>query len=157
MRFRDDFPRGWWHSPRWWFVSTTEALDKAILIIAPALLVHRAMFAVRHRRDPAKLARLDGEGFSFGLLAGVGMVAMLLMTTAGQPVVVWFLVGMGAFLILNVLVAGTVCAVLVVSRIRERPDWAAIDFVAKHGAPQRPPETPKEYAAEEMKVFLAGR
>lgn len=154
---RNEFPRGWWRSPRWWFAGALEAASKAVVTMAPMLLIHKTAYAVRHRRSPIELARIDGEGFVYGFVSHLALISLLVLVTFAQPGMLPMLLGLGAYLLVNAAVAGTVVVVLAISRWHERADWSAIDFIDKHGAVGRPPETPAEYEADRLKCFLAGK
>jgi hypothetical protein len=117
---RADFPTGWWRSWRWWGSAIKRDATEALLVIAPALLPHRAVFAVRNRRDPEQLSRLDGEGFVYGFGGALALIAMLVWTTTGSNGPLPFRLGLGGFLVLNAAVSGTVVAVLIAARLRHR-------------------------------------
>lgn len=136
-QMRTDLPKGWWRSARWWGSTAVNGVASGLMIVAPVLLLHQAVHAVRHRRDPAKLARLNGEGFSYGLVASGVLVVALVWTTAGIPEFLPLLLGMGAFLVLNVAVAGTVVCVLAASGIgRRRADRGRGEAARSVGAQQ---------------------
>lgn len=153
--FRDDFPRGWWRNPRWWSADLKKFAGMAITTVAPVLLAHKALYAVRHCQDPVKLSRINGEAWTYGFLAGVWGLLMAIVTTVGQAGMLPFLLGMGSFLLLNVAVAGAVVSVLAASRIRSRVEWKGLDYVKAHSAPDdRPPYTVEEYEAARLKSLL---
>lgn len=127
-QMRTDLPKGWWRSARWWGSTAVNGVVSGLMIVAPVLLLHQAVYAVRYRRDGEKLARLNGEGFSYGLVASVVLVAALVWTTAGIPEFLPLLLGIGAFLVLNAAVAGTVVGVLAASGIgRRRADGERVE------------------------------
>lgn len=155
-RLRQDFPQGWWHSPRWWGGAVKQDAGMLLTTFAPGLLLHKAVFAVKHRASPVKLARINIEAFVYGLVASIAVLGVLVWSLAGQPDSLPVLTGLGGFQLLNILVAGTVVAVVTVSRIRERAAWSAIGFVERNQAgDQQPPQTPREYEAERMKALIA--
>lgn len=119
---RADFPTGWWRSWRWWGSAIKKDATAALLVIAPALLPHRAVFAVHNRRDPEQLSRLDGEGLVYGFVGALALIAMLVWTTAGSNELLPFRLGLGGFLVLNAAVSGTVVVVLVATRLRRRKE-----------------------------------
>lgn len=136
-QMKTDLPKGWWRSARWWGSTAVNGVVSGLMIVAPALLLNQAVYAVRHRRDRAKLARLNGEGFSYGLVASVVLVAALVWSTAGIPEFLPILLGMGAFLALNAAVAGTVVGVLAASGIgRRRADDVRGEAAEAIGAQQ---------------------
>ncbi|GAB3245285.1 hypothetical protein [Arthrobacter pigmenti] len=155
-QLHNDFPRYWWRSAGWWRAAAKQDATAVLTLIAPVLLTHKAVFAVRHRRNPVQLSRINGESFAYGVAGSIALLVMLAWTSAGRAGMFPLVLGMGSVLTLNVLVSGTVVAVLAGSRARERPDWSAIDFVERNGAHGRPPETPDEDEAERMKVLLTG-
>ena len=117
---RADFPTGWWRSCRWWGSAIKKDATAALLLVASALLPHRAVFAVRNRRDPEQLSRLDGEGFVYGFVGALALIAILVWTTSGSNELLPFRLGLGGFLVLNAAVSGTVVAVLIAARLRRR-------------------------------------
>lgn len=119
---RADFPTGWWRSWRWWGSAIKKDATAALLVVAPALLPHCAVFAVRNRRDPKQLSRLDGEGFVYGFVGALALIAMLVWTTTGSNELLPLQLGMGGFLALNAAASGTVVAVLIAARLRRRKE-----------------------------------
>ena len=155
-RLRQDFPQGWWHSPRWWGGAVKQDVGMVLTTFAPVLLLHKAVFAVRHRASPVKLARINIEAFTYGLVACMVVLGVTVWALAGQSSSLPVLLGLGGFQLLNVLVAGTVVTVVAISRIRERAAWSAIDFVERnHAGSEQAPQTPRKYAAEPMKALIA--
>lgn len=143
-QLRNDFPKHWWRSARWWGGVIKEDATALIVVVAPVLLPHKAVQAVRYRRDPAHLARFNGEGFTYGLVGSVGVIAMLTWVTAGRAEMLPLLVGLGSFLALNALVSGTVVGVLATSLIRERCV----------NVPDRPSEAPDEHESDRTEALL---
>ncbi len=117
---RTDFPTGWWRSWRWWGSAIRKEATAALTVIAPALLPHRAVFAMRHRRDGEQLGRLDGEGFAYGFAGGLALIALLVWTTAGSTELIPLQLGVGCFLVLNTVVSGIVVGVLITARLHLR-------------------------------------
>jgi len=121
-QLRNDFPKHWWRSARWWSAGIKEDATALIVVVAPVLLLHKAVQAMRYRGDPARLACLNGEAFAFGFFASVGVIAMLAWIAAGRAEMfpLQVMLGLYCFLTLNALVSGTVVGVLADWLIRER-------------------------------------
>lgn len=119
---RADFPTGWWRSWRWWGSAIKKDATAALLVVAPALLPHRVVFALRHRRCPGQLARVEGEGFVYGFVGALVLIVMLMWTTVGSTELLPLRLGLGGFLALNAAASGTVVAVLVAARLRRRKE-----------------------------------
>lgn len=137
--------------------SCKQGLMSAVVLVAPVVLAGKAVYAVRHRDDPASLSRLDGEGFAYGLAANAGLIAMmttLLWAGTGQAAGVMPVLAMVVLCALNAVVAGTAVTVLAVSRVRERFHWSMIDYVDRSSARNRPPDTVEEHEAERLKPLV---
>lgn len=119
---RTDFPTGWWRSGRWWGSAIRKDAAALLTVVAPAFLPHRAFFAMRHKRDAAQLAHLDGEAYAYGFAGGLALIALLAWTTAGSTELLPLQLGMGCFLVLNAVVSGIVVGVLVAARLRLRKE-----------------------------------
>lgn len=117
---RAEFPKGWWRSAHWWGAAIKRDFAALVVIAAPALLPNKAVQAVRHRRDPKRLAQINGEGFAYGFFGAVWVIVMLIWVTAGRAEMLPLMLGLGCFSILNAVVAGTVVGVLIASWIRRR-------------------------------------
>ncbi|MEU7317893.1 hypothetical protein [Streptomyces sp. NPDC007083] len=158
---RDEFPHGWWRSPRWWFEGARQTALGCLTAAAPVLFAREAHRAVRYRDDPPALSSLKGsaEGYAGGLLlgcAGLGAAVALEIATPGWCLdwAVFSRLGlMSLWCLANVTVASTMLTILVRSRIRHRPYWEEVDFIDAH-APKhgRPPETSEEYRALRLKA-----
>ncbi|MFC7848201.1 hypothetical protein ACFUTU_06945 [Arthrobacter sp. NPDC057388] len=69
---RDEFPRGWWHSRRWWLEGARELAVNCVVALAAVFFVGEVLRLVRDRDSPADLARrrIPTEGWVAGLLLG---------------------------------------------------------------------------------------
>ncbi|MFF1880057.1 hypothetical protein ACFVVC_01140 [Pseudarthrobacter sp. NPDC058196] len=161
---RDEFPRGWWRSGRWWLEGARELGVNCLAALASVLFVREVLRLVRDRDSPDDLARrrVPTEGWVAGLLLGcmalgsfTALASLAAQTGSSSPdrglVQVAVLVSM-LWWLANVVVSVTALAVLSRSRIRHMDAWAEIDFVETH-APKygRPPETVEEYRALRLK------
>lgn len=156
---RRDFPRGWWRSGSWWSMGLRGVLASCMVAMFTALFVRRVRRMIAHRDQPRRLAGLLGraEGWAMAVLLGLVYFSLLVVLVVDGGGLPGPLVPLGVVALLwstsNVVVGGTALGVLVRSRIRDRQEWADIDFVEEH-APRhgRPPETVEEYRALRMKV-----
>lgn len=119
-QIRTELPEGWWRSARWWGSTYARGIVSVLVVVAPALLLHQTVHAVLHRNDPAALSRHDPDGHAYGLAMSSGLAATLVWSTAGIPTLHPVLFGMGAFIALDVAVAGTALGVLAASAFSRR-------------------------------------
>lgn len=159
---RDDFPRGWWRSWRWWLDGLTEIRVFVLLALTTALRVRRLRAARRHQDDPVFLAREDAhlDAYVAGVLLGVsGLCLVGWAVVDGQ--LTWSLVtgvvlsASMCWCMGNVVVGSLMIKTIVESRRRQPQTWCDLDFIESH-APRngRPPGTVEEYAALRMKSEL---
>lgn len=154
-RIRDEFPRGWFKSGRWWLEGIREIGLSCAAAVATALFARQALRLVKDRDDPVALsrARIAGEAWCAGLLVaavvlGAGVALALESSAADAPGAALTAAAMIAWSLADIATAATALAVLMRSRIGERSSWEEIDFVDLHASRQgRPPETVEEYRA----------
>ncbi|MDO4254298.1 MAG: hypothetical protein Q4C81_04010 [Kocuria sp.] len=159
---RNEFPRGWWRSRRWWLESLRELVLNCLTAIAAVIFAREAGRLVRDRDSPQALSirRISTEGWTAGFLVGctvfVSMAALAALaaqdSASDQGVVLAIAIVGALWSLAGVATSATALAVLVRSRIRHRADWEEIDFIEanapKHG---QPPETVEEYRALRLK------
>ncbi|WP_026820193.1 hypothetical protein [Arthrobacter castelli] len=162
-RLRDDFPAGWWHCRRWWTDGGRELGLWLVAITVTVMLLARVVTALRCRRRPVVLARINGEAFVAAGLANSIMVIFAVIALTTGPAArdrswLFALVAFLALCVLNLLVASVMVAVLAVSRLTNKFEWSVIDYIDRHGVRgSAPPQTCAEYEAERMRDFLGGR
>lgn len=161
QKLRDEFPRGWWRSPRWWWAGLKDLVAKALASITPVLLAGQVARAVKHRDRPEKLAKLDGEAYVVGLVLNVIVIVVLIQQSIGigeSPATVDEMLVLLTFSLtatgLNAITGLVAVLVLWRSRRRDRVWWSMRDYVFYHGVESRPPETIAEYRAERMRHSL---
>lgn len=157
-RVRNEFPRRWWRSARWWWSGLRELGVNCLAAIATVIFVREATRLVNLRDQPREIARgrVSVEGWTAGLIVGIaGVVTMGSVTgyafDEGQSAL-GAACGISAmWSLLNAAVAAIAVGVLVRSRLRQRADWKDLDFIEAH-APRngRPPETVEEYRVLRM-------
>ncbi len=160
-RIRDDFPAGWWHCRQWWAISSRELGLWLAAMVVTVILLPRVVIALRCRRRPAALAKINGEAFVAAGVANSILVVFTVIALAAAPPArdrSW-LFGLAALMmlcVLNLLVASVMVAVLVASRLTNKFEWSVIDYIDRYGARgSKPPQTCREYEAERMRGFLA--
>lgn len=114
------FPKGWWRSRRWWAQAISEQVLFAVTLFATVLRLGTAVRAVRDRRRPERLARIDGEAFTYALLGNGGSLALLIWVASNISLPVLPALSLGGFFGLNTIVAALVVTVLVVSKLWRR-------------------------------------
>lgn len=157
-KLRDEFPRGWLFSGRWWLEGLRDIGVRCVAAVATVLFFREAMNVVRWRDEPRRLSRLRGtdEGYVAGLLVNfVGLVGAGLLFLRGSTdlsiVALGVSVALTAWCLLNVVTSAVVVWTLVSSRIRHRQEWVELDFVDQHRPRYgRPPETIEEYRAQRL-------
>lgn len=152
-RLRDEFPRGWCRSARWWITGIRDLALSTAAAVATAVFVGEVKRAVRHREEPWTLARLSGtfEGYVAGLLVNsAGLVVLVTMAIEdGLPVVLTAL--LAGWCLLNIAISAMVFVMVARSRIRQSAAWAELDFVEQHAPGYgQPPETIEEYRAQQF-------
>lgn len=160
-KMRDEFPRGWWRSVRWWFTGTKELVLATLASVATVLFWGEVRRAIRSRNDPQVLMHLRAttEGYVAGFVVGCGffviMPQMLLAITASAPQLTpptVLVVILAAWFATNAVLCAIVLSLVLRSRFRHKPAWEQHEFIEQH-APKfgRPPETIDEYRAAAMR------
>lgn len=159
-RVREEFPRGWWHSGRWWLAGLREIGTHLLATFAPLLLISGVLCAWRHREDPSQLRALDRtlEGYvGGGLLYGVGLVGLALPgvheSLGFLPVaaVITMIIWCAASSALSVWAV----TIIVRSRWMHKVLWSMIDFVEENCPKNgQAPDTAEEHQACRLSASL---
>ncbi|PZT88167.1 MAG: hypothetical protein DI630_33555 [Gordonia sp. (in: high G+C Gram-positive bacteria)] len=154
---RQEFPRGWWRSLRWWVSGSLGLLCSMLAAVAAVVFIADVLRLLRHRDEPDVVAsaRVPFEGYLAGALLGcLGLGIALEVLVIRWPLDIFMSVLLGGVIVwcvAHMLVCGTACVVTVRSWLRAPRAWADIDFVSKnlprHG---QPPGTVEEYRALRM-------
>lgn len=159
-RLRDELPRGWWCSQRWWLTGLGEVVVGLLATFAAVVLTRTVARAWRAREDPSALRGMDRviEGYVGSVvLHGVGLAGLLLPgVRAGlgsAPAAV--LIVLIAWCAENLAVGLWAGVIIARSRWRCRVHWSMIDFVDEH-APKngREPATTEEYQAQRLSASV---
>ena len=141
---RQEFPRGWWRSLRWWVSGSLGLLCSMLAAVAAVVFIADVLRLLRHRDEPDVVAsaRVPFEGYLAGALLGcLGLGIALEVLVIRWPLDIFMSVLLGGVIVwcvAHMLVCGTACVVTVRSWLRAPRAWADIDFVSKNLPPSRP-------------------